>query len=132
MKITRNIYDVYCYNTNTILIHDRKTLLVLWIGEGTSAGFTVVTETLDHTVEPWSAAFTVIALRVVLTILHKHIIIMIVICENTSLAPIHSLTRHDLSVKVFNFPITLQLTTACLCARVSGGWFYLQNLIVLA
>lgn len=62
-----------------MLIHDRKTLLVLWVGKGTSAGFTVVTETTDHTVEPWSAAFTVIALCVVLTILHKHIIIMITI-----------------------------------------------------
>lgn len=79
MKITRNIHDGYSCNTNTILIHKRKTLLVLWVGEGTSAGFTVVMETSDHAVEPWSTAFTVIALCVVRTILHKHIIIVIII-----------------------------------------------------
>lgn len=58
------------------MILNTETLLVLWVGEGTGAGFTVVMETADHTVESRSAAFTAITLRVVLTVLptrrHTH------------------------------------------------------------
>lgn len=52
----------------------QKGSLVLWVGEGTGARFTVVMGTSDHTVEPWSAAFTPITLGVVLTLLHTHTI----------------------------------------------------------
>lgn len=56
---------------------DLESLLVLRVGEGTSAGFAVVMETSHHSVEPGRAAFTVLALRVVLTIL-QHMTITIV------------------------------------------------------
>lgn len=53
-----------------------ESLLVLGVGEGTGAGFTVIVETSDHAVKPWSAAFTAITLCVVLTVLcpqtHTH------------------------------------------------------------
>lgn len=58
---------------------DEESLLVLRVGEGTSAGFAVVMETSHHSVEAGRAAFTVLALRVVLTILHKRTIITIVL-----------------------------------------------------
>lgn len=56
-----------------------ESLLVVRVGEGTSAGFAVVMETSHHSVEARRAAFTVVALRVVLTALHTNTFIIIIL-----------------------------------------------------
>lgn len=82
---------------------DWESLLVLGVGEGTSAGFAVVMETSHHSVEAGRAAFTVLALRVVLTILHKHIItiVLLTFANANCWFPIHSTTWHDTGVFIF-------------------------------
>lgn len=99
---------------------DLESLLVLRIGEGTSAGFAVVMETSDHSIEAGHAAFAVLALRVVLTILHKHIIITTVVfiflinfCKCTLLVS-YSFYNPTQSW-CFHFPVSLQQTIMCLC-----------------
>lgn len=88
-------------DTFNLQIHQKKkkmnrgSLLVLWVGEGTGAGFAVVMETSDHTVESRSAAFTPITLCVVLTVLRtrKHTREINVVSAKT----FHSFSNHTMA-----------------------------------
>lgn len=107
---------------------DLESLLVLRVGEGTSARFAVVVETSHHAVEPGCAAFTVLALRVVLAILQKHMTIIVKftlpVANANCWAPLHSTIRQDSDALIFP-SLFKQTIWVCMGAPVSWGRFYL-------